>query len=113
MSTKHKAGRHWLIERITAVALIPLCLWLVIQLANGAGADQLTAAAFLQSPINAILTAAIVIIGFWHAAMGVQVVLEDYVHDLKKRKNSICTVNFICLALAAISLASIVKLALA
>ena len=109
----HKAGRHWLIERITSIALIPLCVWFVVQVVTAVGSTHGEAVAFLQSPVNATLLAIVIIIGFIHAAMGVQVVLEDYVPNASKRKTLICIVKLACFALAAVSIAAIVKLNLA
>lgn len=111
--SKHSARRTWIIERVTAIALIPLCVWLLINLVQAVGADLETATAFVASPLNAILLAALIILGFWHGALGIEVVIEDYVHDTRKQQGSIKLVKALCALLAVISLAAIAKLALA
>ncbi len=76
-SAKDGTG-HWVAQRITAVALMPLVAWLVVA-AFGLGAYA-DARAFLAQPLNAVLTAALVVCVFHHAQLGLQVVIEDYVH---------------------------------
>ena len=111
--SKHSARCHWIIERVTALALVPLCLWFIINLVSAVGAEAATATTFLQQPVNSVVMAALIIIGFWHMALGVGVVIEDYVHDTKKQKSFICLVKLVCALLAVTSLAAIAKIALA
>lgn len=76
-----KSGtHHFMVQRVTAIALIPLviwALWLVLTLVR---ADYAQAHALLHQPYNAVLMTIFVIAVFWHAQLGVQVVIEDYVH---------------------------------
>ena len=71
---------HWWWQRLTAVALVLLTAWLVGLLVSLVGADLATARATIARPWNAIALAALVIAMFWHAKLGIQVVIEDYVH---------------------------------
>jgi succinate dehydrogenase / fumarate reductase, membrane anchor subunit len=71
---------HWWRQRLTAVALIPLVLWFVITLVGHVGLDRREAVAWLGSPIPAILMILLIGVGVYHAALGLQVVVEDYVH---------------------------------
>ena len=107
---KHGALCHWIIERVTAIALIPLSIWLIVKLVSAVGADKETATAFLQNPVNAGVLAIFIIAAFWHKALGIEVVLEDYVHDVRKRKTTICIVKIVSALLAVICLAAIAKL---
>ena len=76
-----KSGtEHWWLQRVTAVALIPLSLWFIVAVLGLAGAPYAEASAWLASPLNATLTMAFVLAVFWHALLGLQVVIEDYVH---------------------------------
>ena len=73
-------SRTWRMQRLTALALIPLAVWFVVSLLvhmTGAGAAP---AAWLGSPINAVLIAALLLMALRHATIGLRVVLEDYVH---------------------------------
>ena len=78
-SAKSGTG-HWWWQRLTAVALVLLTAWLVGLLVSLVGADLATARATIARPWNAIALAALVIAMFWHAKLGIQVVIEDYVH---------------------------------
>jgi succinate dehydrogenase / fumarate reductase membrane anchor subunit len=76
-----KSGvEHWWRQRITAVVLVILVPWLVGLLVSLVGTDGATARELVARPWNAIALAAFVIAGFWHAKLGVQVVIEDYIH---------------------------------
>jgi len=71
---------HWWWQRLTAIALVLLVPWLIGVLVSLVGADIDSARATIARPWNAIPLAAFVIAAFWHAKLGVQVVIEDYVH---------------------------------
>ena len=71
---------HFWVQRVTAIALALLVPWLVWMLAGMAGGDVESVRATLARPWNAILLAAFSVAMFWHAKLGMQVVIEDYVH---------------------------------
>jgi succinate dehydrogenase / fumarate reductase membrane anchor subunit len=71
---------HFVIQRITAVALAVLSLWFVWLCLALFHADYAAAHALAARPCNAVLLAAFVVALFWHAQLGLQVVIEDYVH---------------------------------
>jgi len=72
--------RHWWLQRLTAIALMALVPWFVVTALGLVGADQLTVRATIGQPLNATLMLAFVFSLFWHAQLGLQVVVEDYVH---------------------------------
>jgi succinate dehydrogenase / fumarate reductase membrane anchor subunit len=72
--------QHWLAQRVTAVFLIFLVAWLVYAMIVLSDADFVTARAFIASPVNAALMIVLVIVLLYHAMLGLQVVIEDYVH---------------------------------
>ena len=78
-SGKTGTGHFWW-QRVTAVALALLVAWLIGLLVSLVGADLDTVRTTIARPWNAIPMAALVIAMFWHAKLGVQVVIEDYVH---------------------------------
>lgn len=71
---------HWWMQRITAIALIPLGVWFVVSMIGLAGADHAAAAAWLASPITAVLMLLLIVATFHHLQLGIQVVIEDYIH---------------------------------
>jgi succinate dehydrogenase / fumarate reductase membrane anchor subunit len=103
--------QHWWVQRLTALALAlltPWFLWLMLELI---GADQMTTRLMLAHPINASLMLAFVISLFWHAKLGVQVVIEDYVHAPGLEFAAQIAVNFLCAFGAIASLVAIGRIA--
>jgi succinate dehydrogenase / fumarate reductase, membrane anchor subunit len=103
---------HWWLQRVTAVALVPLALWFVAALVAHLGADYGTAVAWLRSPLTAVTMILLVIATFVHMALGVQVVIEDYVHHEAARVASLLLVRLASWALGAAALFAILRVAL-
>lgn len=70
---------HWWTQRITAVALIPLTLWFGVSIVLLPGADYNTIVDWIASPWNTVLLISTIIAVFYHAVLGIQVIIEDYV----------------------------------
>ncbi|MCZ8113448.1 succinate dehydrogenase, hydrophobic membrane anchor protein [Silanimonas sp.] len=71
---------HWWAQRVSAAALLFLVPWFVITAVSLIGLDHANARAFLAEPMNATLMLAFVLAVTWHARLGLQVVIEDYIH---------------------------------
>ncbi|HTP75771.1 MAG TPA: succinate dehydrogenase, hydrophobic membrane anchor protein [Rhizomicrobium sp.] len=80
MGSAHSGVGHFWRQRVTAAALIPLTIWFGISALGLVGAHEAATLAFLSQPLNAILMAAFVVILLFHLALGLQVIIEDYVH---------------------------------
>ena len=77
-----KSGvEHWWVERLTSIALIPLTVWFVIEVLLHLGASQPAVARWAGQPLNTVLLLALVLLTFHHMQLGLQVVIDDYVHD--------------------------------
>lgn len=81
LGASHSGTGHFWRERVTAAALVPLSLWFLYVVLGLAGTTEVTALQFLAHPWNALLMAAFVVISLYHAALGIQVVIDDYVHS--------------------------------
>lgn len=110
-SAKSGTG-HWWMQRLTAVALVPLSLWFVAALIALTGADQATVVAWLGTPVAAILTSAFIVAVFYHAQLGVQVVVEDYVHVEWLKITAIVVAKLLALLLAGACLFAVLRIAL-
>ncbi len=76
-----KAGaHHWWHQRLTAIALVPLSLWFVVALLGKLDATHAETVAWISSPLITVLLIALIIATFYHTILGLQVVIEDYVH---------------------------------
>jgi succinate dehydrogenase membrane anchor subunit len=103
---------HFWWQRVTAVVLALLVPWLVGTLVSFIGADLVSVQATLAVPLNAILLAAFVLALFWHAKLGMQVVIEDYVHTRAVEVTLQILLTFACAAGALACIYSIAKIAL-
>ena len=72
---------HWWSQRMTALALIPLLLWFCAAVASLTGADYAAFRGWVGQPVNAGLLILLIVAVFYHAVLGLQVVIEDYVHS--------------------------------
>ena len=71
---------HWWMQRVTAIALLLISPWFIYFAVSLIGADQTTVRAAIAQPLNATLLVGFMIAMLWHARLGLQVVVEDYVH---------------------------------
>jgi len=100
-----KAGTsHWWMQRVSAVALIPLSFWLITFLNLSFSAPYQQTVEWLSSPLNTVCIVAWVLAVFYHSALGLQVVIEDYIAAEGVKIVAVWTVNvsFLLLALAAL-----------
>lgn len=103
---------HWWAQRLTALALVPLVLWFVISIVGLIGADRAAMVAWVGHPINAVLLVLLLIATFYHAQLGLQVVIEDYVHSHGKKLFALIFVKFLAVLLGSLTVFSVLKLAL-
>src|SRR5690348_2792638 len=109
-SAKHGA-EHWWAQRVTAVALILLGLWFAASVIAHAGADHAGFVAWLKGPITAILMLLLVAFTFYHAALGLQVVIEDYVHTEWLKTSSVVATWLISMGLAVAGIFAVLRIA--
>ena len=102
---------HWWVQRATALALIPLSLWMVYSLIRLGGAPRAAVAAWASDPITATLLLATVAALFQHLWLGLQVVIEDYIHAERTRIAWLLVVKGIVSLLALAAAISVLKLA--
>ncbi|MFI4979641.1 MAG: succinate dehydrogenase, hydrophobic membrane anchor protein [Nevskiales bacterium] len=102
---------HWWMQRLTALALIPLSLWFVFSIARYHLADYPTMILWLHNPYVAIALVLYFAALFYHSVLGVQVVIEDYVAGEALKLGSIVLVKFAHFALAAASIFAVLKIA--
>lgn len=94
---------HWWAQRVSAVALIPLTLWFVASLIAHTGSAHANFLAWLRAPLTAILMIMLLLALFHHTALGLQVVIEDYMHS-RARFVVLMVMRLTCLALAIIGI---------
>ena len=103
---------HWWTQRVTAAALVLLGIWFVVTVLCLLHADYATARAAVAKPWNALLLIAFVLTMFWHAVLGLQVVIEDYVHTRWKEVALLVTMKFLAVMGALASVLAVLRIAL-
>lgn len=109
-SAKRGVG-HWWAQRVSSVALLPLTLWFVWSAVHLAGADQAQVIHWLSRPAEAVLMALLVVATFHHLALGVQVVIEDYIHREAVKLGALLLVKGLIVLTAAAALFTILHVA--
>lgn len=102
---------HWWAQRVSAAALIPLSLWFVASLIALTGADRGAVVAWLHAPFPAIVTVLLLVAAFYHMSLGVQVVIEDYIHTEWLKISSLALNKFVAFALAAAGVFAVLRIA--
>ena len=109
-SAKEGAG-HWWAQRLTAIALIPLLVWFVASVVPLVGAELRIVREWISNPVNSVLLLSLIVAVFHHAQLGLQVVIEDYVHTGWLKLASVIAVKFAAFGLGATSLFAVLKIA--
>jgi succinate dehydrogenase / fumarate reductase membrane anchor subunit len=107
-----KAGvDHWWAQRLTAIALVPLGLWFVAALLAHVGGSYEQTVAWLGRPVPAIAMIVLIAVTFHHTALGVQVVVEDYVHREWVKLGALIALRFACVLLAVAGIFAVLRVA--
>ena len=102
---------HWWAQRVTAVALVPLVIWFVILVIRLPHADYEQAITWLAYPINNVLLVLLLGCVFYHTVLGLQVVIEDYVHTEGLKIITLLVVKFTAIVLAASAIFAVLSIA--
>lgn len=108
----HGGTGHFWVQRLTAVALIPLTIWFCFSLASMANMSQENLVAWLQSPFSAALMILVIGVGLYHGKLGLQTVIEDYVSDRNIRMFSMGAITLVFVMFAIVGIVSVLKLTL-
>jgi len=113
LGSSHHGVGHWWAQRLTAVALVPLVLWFVVSALSMVGADYETFRAWVGSFGNAVLLILLTIALFHHAQLGIQVVIEDYVHGETVKVTGLILTKFVAVLAGVSTVLAILKVAIA
>jgi succinate dehydrogenase / fumarate reductase membrane anchor subunit len=109
-SAKHGGG-HWISQRTSAVGNLLLTTWLVVSLVMMPNFDQGTLAQWLAQPTVAVPMILMLVSIFWHVRLGLQVLIEDYIHDDALKFGAITLLNFYVVASLVFGIFVVAKLA--
>ena len=102
---------HWWAQRLTAVALVPLGLWLAIAFARLESFSYAAVVGLVQVPLNSVLFILLLVALCYHSHLGVQVVIEDYVHDAGIKVFSLVATFFAHIAVAVAGIFAVLRIA--
>ena len=103
---------HWWMQKVTAVALIPLTVWFVSSVVQMTQADHAAVVKWMSSPVVAVLMMLFIVTGIYHLKLGLQVIIEDYIHVEGQKVALQMLVTFGCILVGALAVFSILKIAL-
>ncbi len=109
-SAKEGTGHFWT-QRLTAIALVPLMIWLAFSIASLPGRDYLSIREWLSGPFNAVAMILVIVTGFFHARLGLHEVAIDYVHGTAARTITMIAINFAAAVLAVTGVFAVLRIA--
>ncbi len=112
LGSAHNGAHHWLVQRFTAVGNLFLMAWLVASLIMLPSFSYDAVREWLASPVAATALGLLIVSTFWHARLGLQVVVEDYVHEHANKFAAIAALNLLAFAGAGFGLFCVIRLAL-
>ena len=102
---------HWWAQRVTAVALVPLSTWFVFSIINLVGVDREGLKVWVNGPVSFVLMVLFLIALFYHMQLGLQVVIEDYVHNEKNKVIALILNKLLAVFLVVSSITALMKIA--
>lgn len=112
LGSAKSGSEHFWLQRMTAIANIPLVLFFLVTLIANAGGDHASVSAYLGSPVVAIVMILLILSGVFHMRLGMQVIIEDYVHGEGAKVLSLMANTFFCIAVALACIFAVLKLSL-
>jgi len=112
LGAAHSGSHHWLIIRYTAIGSLLLTVWFGVSLLLLPNLSHATVLEWLSKPVPATAMALFILVNVWHARLGIQVVIEDYVHEHANKFAALAALNLLAFAGAAFGLFCVIRLAL-
>ena len=111
LGSTNNGVHHWWLQRLTAIALVPLALWFVFSILGMAGADYATYKAWVGDHVNMVFLCLFIFTMFFHAVLGLQVVIEDYVSCEAKKVFLLTFVKLIAALMGFASITAVLRVA--
>lgn len=111
LGSSHTGVHHWMIQRITAMANIPLVIWMIYSVFSLQGATYQEFTGWLSQPWNAVLAVLFILSTFYHAVLGNQVIVEDYISCRWFRMTKLIGQKLFFIALGVACIFSVLKIA--
>ncbi len=103
---------HWWAQRLTSLALVPLVAWFTVSMIAMVGAEHAAFVLWLKSPAVAVTMVLLITVAFHHGQLGLQVIIEDYIHGEGVKLVLLIAVKFAAIVLALLGVFAVLKIAL-
>ena len=109
LGSAKEGTHHFWNQRLTAIVLVPMTLWIMVSLVRMTNVDYATVTQWIAAPLNAVLLLIFLLALFYHALLGVQVVIEDYIHSEWQKVACLILVKFTILLTGLTSVLAVIK----
>jgi succinate dehydrogenase / fumarate reductase membrane anchor subunit len=113
LGSAKSGAHHWWLERLTSGSTLLLFIWFLVALLRLPALDYATVTEWLRSPVNAGVMLLLIVSTFWHIKLGMQVIVEDYVHEDGGKLFLLVLINFAVVGAAALAAVAVLKIAFA
>ncbi|MBO6946137.1 succinate dehydrogenase, hydrophobic membrane anchor protein [Altererythrobacter sp.] len=110
LGSAHEGAHHWLVQRITAIGNLVLSIWLIASIIGLPDLSYSTVSKWLAQPVSATAMILLVISTFWHARLGLQVLIEDYLHNSATKFAALAALNLAVIGGGAFAIFSVASL---
>ncbi len=111
LGAAHHGAHHWLVQRFTAIGNVVLMSWLLVSLVTLGDFGYANVVKWLSQPVSATAMILLVVSLFWHARLGLQVLIEDYIHEAGSKFAAISALNLATIGGGAFAIFSVAALA--
>lgn len=112
LGSAHEGAHHWIIQRFTAIGNVVLMIWFIASILMMPDMSYATVTEWLSAPIPAAAMVLLIVSVFWHAKLGLQVLIEDYVHEAGTKFAALALLNLAVIAGGVFGIFCVARLAL-
>ena len=111
LGSARSGAHHWWLERLSSVAALVLFVWFIVSILRLPSLNYASVTGWLAQPLAAVPMLLLIVTTFWHLKMGLQVIVEDYVHEEGLKLFAIVLLNFFAIGGGALAFFSVLKIA--
>lgn len=109
LGSAKEGAQHWWMQRVSAVALVPLTLWAAFSVASMAGKPYEAVLTYFAAPFNVAMFTLFLFTAFYHAVLGLQVVIEDYIHHEGAKVAALIAMKLVMVLLGTVSILAVLR----
>ncbi|MEX0692860.1 MAG: succinate dehydrogenase, hydrophobic membrane anchor protein [Rhodospirillales bacterium] len=110
LGASHEGAHHFWVQRVSGIALVPLVIWFVLSASSVVSADLATFKAWVGTHYNPVLLILLILTMFHHAFLGLQVIIEDYIHAESIKLTSLIVTKFALYLIGACAIFAVIRL---